>query len=1209
MTDEKPQKKTDTGKKPDDSSASPQPMPVGPATGMQPTGKSGLHGRVFSLDTSGEVTGVVAGAKIEFKGPNGQTITTVSSNQYGYYSANLTPGVYYFKVTASGYKDEDVRRGVAVQLADGYGIYDFSLTPGKTDAKSKPDPLVPVAVGKLAGFVLERTPEGKLVGIPQATVRLRNEGARPPQLNVTASQAGGRNERPGRYGVTLEAGSWQAAAAAPGFEPLIETKPIHIVAGREQTHDFVLTRSQSEPPPTDQGIRGTVWVRGPETAKVSLAQVKVLVLPARGQPIEPRGPDAKGNYDCGVAAGRYRVTAKLEGYRTARSQPRAVFPSKYTVVDLTLVPLPKALPPTPVPPTPVPPTTPDTPSLVAKVSVYLKTDDDVTPEQPLQDADVLLRIKSQSLAAARKVTTDKDGVAVFEKLDTTGTYEAVAHHEGLTGSNEFAVSKAGPNHTKIVLAKAAPIPVKPIPVEPIPVKPIPVEPIPVEPNPEAGTPLLVRVVGPRGEKVGQAKVRVETGELDQDKGRIFKGPEEIDTKTGVATFHVPRGQYWVSASNRTAEGATQVPPNWNPEEPIVVRLGVPFQLLSPEPAKTWLLRVEVVARDERGRSTPVEWADFAVEGLPRGFHAKFTKEPWRPGLFTTRLPAGDYRVFAERPGYPPAAERVEIADRDTSCQLVFRRHREGGGPPDEPREPEPEDLADLRVKVVDTHGRTLRDAVVRLNLGSGMARGHEPQHVGSDGVARFRVPRNDWQYWVSAVMHESRGEAEVPLRWWQARRGEADVVVRIPLGEGRPEEPRPKEPDPEHLVDLRVKVVDTQGRTLRDAVVRLNLGSGMARGHEPQHVGGDGIAKFRLPRNDWQYWVSASLREARGEAEVPRQWWQARRGDADVVVQIPVGRASPGGPGPGEPGPEDQVGLRVKVVNAMGQPLPRAVVALNLGRGPARGQSPRYAMASGIAEFRLPRNDWQYWVRASYGGAAGEQVVPRRWWQSRRGDADVLVRIPTGGGESPGGPKPPPDGPKPPPKKEEPRPMQSVDVRVVEAGSSRGVPSARVTVMHGDGPFRQARPQHTDGNGHTRFHLPHGSYWLLVSARGYREGRGPLAVPKRRPEDGLVRLSRVGGSGAPGSPPPPPPPEKAQLTVQVVDGRGRPMGGANVRVNGPQPGGGPTDGGGNWRAGLNAGTYSITVSKQHYHEQTRHGVVLRPGQHVHQRFALTGGIR
>jgi hypothetical protein len=1180
MTDEIPQKKTDTGKKPDDSSVSPQPMPVGPATGMQPTGKSGLHGRVFSLDTTGEVTGVVAGAKIEWKGQNGQTIATVSSNQYGYYSANLTPGVYYFKVTARGYKDEDVRRGVAVQLADGYGIYDFSLTPGKTDPKSKPDPVAPVAVGKLTGYVLERTPEGKLIGIPQAIVTLRNESARPPRLNVTAGQAGGRNERPGRYGVTLEAGSWQAAAAAPGFAPLIEAKPIHIVAGRQQTHDFVLTRSQPEPPPTDQGIRGTVWVRGPDREKVSLAQVKVSVLPVRGQSLEPRGPDTKGKYDCSVTAGSYRVTAKLKGYRTARSQPRTVFPGKYTVVDLTLVPVPKALPPTPVPPAPV------KPALIAKVSVYLKTDDDVTPEQPLQDADVLLRVSGESLAAARKVTTDRDGVAVFEKLETTGTYEAVAHHGGLTGSNVFSVSKAGPNHTKIVLAKAAPIPVEPIP--------------------EPGTPLLVRVVGPRDEKVRRAKVRVETGELDQDKGRIFRGPEEIDTRTGVATFHVPRGQYWVSASDGTDEGATQVPPKWNPAEPIVVRLGAPFKSLSPEPAKARLLRIEVVAQDERGRLTPVEWADFSVEGLPRGDHAKITKELWRPGLFTTRLPAGAYRVFAERPGYPPATARVEIADRDTSCRLVFRRHGEGGGPPDDPREPDSEDLVRLRVKVVNANGRALPGAVVRLNLGSGLAPGQKPQPVGRDGLTEFQVPRNDWQYWVSALMHETEAEKEVPIRWWrtQRRSGEADVVVRLTLGEREPEDPRPEE-----LVGLRVKVVDANGRALRGAVVRLNLGSGMARGQEPQAVGGNGIAEFRVPRNDWQYWVSAFMHEARGEAEVPRRWWQARRDEADVVVRIPVGRASPGGPGPGEPAPEDHVGLRVKVVNAKGQPLPRAVVALNLGPGPARGQPPRYASGGGIAEFRVPRTDWQYWIKASYGGAVGEQEVPRRWWQARRGDADVVVRIPAGGGGSPGGPKPPPDGPQPPPKKPDPPPMQSVDVRVVEAGSPRGVPSARVTVMHGDGPFREARPQHTDGHGHTRFHLPHGSYWLLVSARGYREGRGPLAVPKRRPEDGLVRLARVGGSGGPGSPPPPPPPKKAELTVQVVDGRGRPMGGANVRVHGPQPGGGPTDGGGHWRASLNAGTYSITVSRQHYHQQTRHGVVLRPGQHVHQRFTLTGGIR
>ena len=43
---------------------------------------------------------------------------------------------------------------------------------------------------------------------------------------------------------------WQAAASAPGFETLVEPSPIRIVAGRQTTHNFILTRSQPEPPPS-----------------------------------------------------------------------------------------------------------------------------------------------------------------------------------------------------------------------------------------------------------------------------------------------------------------------------------------------------------------------------------------------------------------------------------------------------------------------------------------------------------------------------------------------------------------------------------------------------------------------------------------------------------------------------------------------------------------------------------------------------------------------------------------------------------------------------------------------------------------------------------------------------------------------------------------------------------------------------------------------
>ncbi|HDY66064.1 MAG TPA: hypothetical protein ENH84_07540 [Phycisphaerae bacterium] len=401
----------------------------GDATKIAPSGSrvsEGVHGRVYALDESGKIIGNVSGATIEVKNQAGAVVATITSAQHGYYKADLSPGQYFYKVTAPGYKDEDKGRGFTLQRNDRGHIYDFWLVKGPNDPNKKPPKIPTAEIGNLKGHVWETTVKGELLGIPQAAISLRRSDS--TQLaKVLTRGADEDGELAGFYEVVLQTGSWRASVQAPGFKMLVDPKPIAIDAGKETTRDFILQRL-TQKPPTNQGIKGIVRVRGlrlgqlPADLKVEIKPV-VSAMSNLGAVVVA----STGGFRQELLPGSYRLQASAGGYRTADSGVKFVFPGKYTMVDLLL-----AVEQTPE--QPEDPGTPDETDKPTEIHLMLTVvEDSKRGRQPLPGAKLLVRRSNQALDEAQRGTADESGKVEF-LLGQPGPYVALAQAEGFKPS-------------------------------------------------------------------------------------------------------------------------------------------------------------------------------------------------------------------------------------------------------------------------------------------------------------------------------------------------------------------------------------------------------------------------------------------------------------------------------------------------------------------------------------------------------------------------------------------------------------------------------------------------------------------------------------------------------------------------------------------------------------------------------------------------------
>ncbi len=662
----------------------------------------GVHGRVFALDESGQTTGTVPGAKIEFRSLSGAAQTPATAGPNGYYRIDLPPGRYTYKVTAAGFQDEDQGRGIALELTNGYAVYNFSLVKGKTPEDRKPPELPVVETGRLEGRVLEKTASGELIGLPGARIALRRQGGERRVVRVTSQRQARPGQPLGSYSVELPTGTFRASVAASGFATLVDPQPMAIAAGQTTERDFVLAREAMEPP-SDQGIRGTVRLAGPRPTAGSGPQIQVQIIPFGPGPAAgpPLLADAQGRYLRSLVEGRYRVLARAEGYRPARSRPCDVFRGRYTVVNLTLVPLAppeEAKPPVVVtPPVKIKPPMEVKPPVAPPPLVFRGLVLEAVPggvkTRPLPGAMVLLRKEGESLFRAQRGTTDEHGEVTLPVAEP-GTYTFLARLQGyMPAGAELDISPGGPNTKTLVLKRIqeAEMPKPPPGVIP-PVRPEP------KPEPAGLAALNVRIM----ERVDTNREQPVAGAMVgvvQNRQRVQAGQTDAQ---GSVSFRLPPGGYLIRALHKGYElGQDAIRLSREPVSKVIYlrRAG---EELAPDlrPSKTKpevgpggtmpelrpggaleLQVLGVVRRPGMLQPMPLGGARIVIR---RGGRVADEGQSQADGRYSTRLPPDAYEIKVTHERFVPASEEVTVSGAVTRRRIVLRPLASGGDRPDTP---------------------------------------------------------------------------------------------------------------------------------------------------------------------------------------------------------------------------------------------------------------------------------------------------------------------------------------------------------------------------------------------------------------------------------------------------------------------------------------------------------------------------------------------
>jgi len=241
--------------------------------------ETSVHGRVMGQTAEGEHLGPVPGAKVEFLNKRGNALGATVTDDAGYYRiAGLAAPEYAYRITASGFLDEDARRGLEVS-AEGAHVLDFVLTKGDDPPQENPEGKPNAKPGKKPNGKPGKTPADRPAANPNdvpedesgggLTVRTWREkdGKQSPLPNVDVNLRrvdGGqvliRSTGPqGRSKIPVPAGNWRVSASVPGGAAVVRPEPIQIADGGWTDVEFTLTTPPPTPrapppaPPTNDG--------------------------------------------------------------------------------------------------------------------------------------------------------------------------------------------------------------------------------------------------------------------------------------------------------------------------------------------------------------------------------------------------------------------------------------------------------------------------------------------------------------------------------------------------------------------------------------------------------------------------------------------------------------------------------------------------------------------------------------------------------------------------------------------------------------------------------------------------------------------------------------------------------------------------------------------------------------------------------------------
>lgn len=596
----------------------------------------GVMGRVLGVDEGGKLLGTVPGAKIELKGGG-----TTTSDGTGRYKIDLPPGTYPYKLTAAGYKDEDSGRGVQLQLSEGYAVFNFTLTKGKTDPEKKTKEQPEIKSGRLKGRVYEKTEKGD-VGIGGAVVALRRQGGQGLTRVVTRG-ADSKGAGAGHYGVGLQEGEWRASVNAHGYEQFVDPKAIQITAGDEAVRDFVLRK---ETPSTDQGITGVIRVEQGDGPLLPMSGIRLRILQVPGEQVAvgPHSPDGKGQFRKALGVGLYRVVAEAKGFKTARSRPTHVFKGRYSKVDLTLVREGRKPP--------------------GEMGLDVVVMDAAT-RKVIRGAEVLVRLGDRPLSEALRGQTGPDG-EVGLKIPGDGDYTALARAEGYApGGKKFSFASGKPSHVEILLqrkgvAETAIVEQPPTRTQPVP--PVP----PVVPMPPTGVGqgvLTVQVIERSGAPVAGARVSVMMGGV-----RVQTGATD---RMGVWQGNIHPGSYAVKALKEGyGSGGTGLEMGARDENVRIQLARTESMEPGQEPRQELTLAIQVL---ERGGG-PISGASVVtMSGRSRAASGMTDRSGWWRGQVEGRT---TYQVKASKLGFSTGGAVVSVGTSDAMQQVTLMRLRQ-----------------------------------------------------------------------------------------------------------------------------------------------------------------------------------------------------------------------------------------------------------------------------------------------------------------------------------------------------------------------------------------------------------------------------------------------------------------------------------------------------------------------------------------------------